>query len=73
MATALLMTIQDTLYCVITQININFDQIFMQFSPFMISLTVSWGCQLTPGRHTSIWHCATCTYMYSNLDLHFKI
>ena len=50
--------------CYITQININSDQIFVQFSPFMIKLNSSWGCQLPPGHHTLIWHCATCTYMY---------
>ena len=72
MATASL-TIQNTLYCVITQINVNYDQIFIQFSPFMIDLNSSWGCQLAPVSQTSIWHCAICTYMYSNLDLHFKI
>ena len=64
MATASLM-IQNTLYCVITQINVDSDQIFVQFSLFMIDLNSSWGCQLAPGHHTSIRHCATCTYMYS--------
>ena len=53
MATALLM-IHNTLYCVITQINVNSDQIFIQFSPFMINLDSTWGCQLAPGCHTAI-------------------
>ena len=60
MATASLM-IQNTLYCVMAQINTNSDQIFIQFSPFMINLN---SCQLASGHHTSIRHCATCTYMY---------
>ena len=30
----------------------------------MIKLNSTWGCQLPPGRHTSIQHYATCTYMY---------
>ena len=51
MATASLMT-HYTLYCVITQININSDQIFIQFSPFIINLNNTWGCQLAPGHHT---------------------
>ena len=63
MATALLM-VQNALYCVITQININSDQIFMQFSPFMTNLNSTWGCQLAPGHDTVIQHCASCTYMY---------
>ena len=71
-ATTLLMT-HNTLYCVITQINVNSDQIFAQFSPFMINLNSTWGCQQAPGHHTAIRHSATCTHMYSNLDLHFKI
>ena len=58
MATASLM-IQNTLYCVITQININSDQIFIQLSLFMINLNSIWGCQLTPGHHMSIGYCAT--------------
>ena len=63
MATASLM-IHNTLYCVITQININSDQIFVQFSPFMVKLNSTWGCQLASGHHMSIQHCATCTYIY---------
>ena len=47
-----------------TQINTNSDQIFVQFSPFMIKLNSTWGWQLPPGHHMSIQHCATCTYMY---------
>ena len=47
-----------------TRININSDQIFIQFSPFMIKLNSTWVCQLASGHHTSIQHCATCTYMY---------
>ena len=53
-----------TLYCVITQINITSDQTFVLYSPFMIRLNTTWGCQLPPGCHMSIRHCATCTYMY---------
>ena len=44
-----------TLYCVITQININSDQIFVQFLPFMIKLNTTWGCQLPPGCKTLKW------------------
>ena len=63
MATALLM-IHNTLYCAITQINVNSDKICIQFSLFMIDLNSTWCCQLTPGHYTEIWYCATCTYMY---------
>ena len=45
-----------TLYCVISQININSDKIFMLFSLFMIKLNTTWGCQLPPGCNMSKWH-----------------
>ena len=44
--------LECTLYCVITQININSDQIFVLFSPFIFKLNATWGCQLSPGRNT---------------------
>ena len=49
--------------------NINSDQIFVQFAPFMINLNSTWGCQLASGHQTSIWHCATCTYMDIRITL----
>ena len=41
-----------TLYCVVSQLNINSDQILMLFSLFMIKLNTTWGCQLPPGCNT---------------------
>ena len=61
-----------TLYCVITQININSDQIFVLFSPFLIKLNTTWGCQLPPGRNMlkrhSVLLAHTCIF-----GLHLKI
>ena len=45
-----------TLYCVISQININSDQFFMLFLPFTIKLNTTWGCQLPLGCNTSKRH-----------------
>ena len=63
MATALL-RISQTVHYTVLYLNINSDQIFIQFSPFMIQLNSTWGCQLASGCHVSIRHCATCTCMY---------
>ena len=49
--------LECTLYCVITQINVNSDHIFMLFSLFMIKVNTTWAWQLPPGHHTSIQHC----------------
>ena len=55
-----------TLYCVISQININSDQILMLFSPFMIKLNTTWGCQLPPGcnmlKQCSVLLAHTCIF-----------
>ena len=51
--------IKDILECTIlccTQININSDQIFIQFSLFMIKLNSTWGYQLASGHQLSIQH-----------------
>ena len=48
--------LECTLYCVIGQIYINSDHIFVLFSPFIIKLNISWGCQLPPGHNTLKWH-----------------
>ena len=64
-----------TLYCVITQININSDPIFTLFSPFIIKLNTTWGFQLPPGHNTLKWHCVllvhTCIFQitFENLNV----
>ena len=55
MATALLMT-HNTLYCVITQIDINSDEIFVQFLPFVIKQYL----RLPTGTWTSCDNMALC-------------
>ena len=77
MATALLRIFWNAHYTVFSQININSDQIFVQFPPFMINLNSTWGCQLVSGCHTSIWHCGllahTCIFQITFQSLNVTL